>query len=118
MDKQSVRGEKHQQAQLARDNVEKELRAEYLKVRKSIAVADILAKSKSFAAYHCQVAQDGVAYEPSTDEKGNPRQQIVKLTPEERVTHLDKAAGLQEMIDYIERKLTIDSGIKKEDIDG
>jgi hypothetical protein len=114
VDKQPPRGEKHNQAKLARSNAEKELRAEYLKFKESIALADILEKSKSFMSYHSRVAQDGVAYEFDKD----GQEHIVRLTADQRVGHMDRAAGIGEMVDYIERKITIEPEVNKEEKDG
>lgn len=73
------------------------LRAEYLKLRDSPVLADIIAKSKSFASYHTTVARDGVG----ADKDGN----IVYFEPHKRVSELDRAAGNTEISDYILRMI-------------
>jgi hypothetical protein len=57
---------------------------------------DILAKAQAFITYHNRVARDGVAY---TEQK-----EIMDLSSERRIRELDRASGLQELVDYIERQ--------------
>ena len=111
MEEKKVRGAKHKEATAARGNEQKELTAEYHKLRNSIALADLMAKAKTFAQYHAQVATDGVAYEQTVSIAGNV-QTVVRLNHDDRVSHMDKAAGIQEIIDYLERKLTMEPAKK------
>lgn len=90
--------EEHDRLTLVRANAERALTAEYLKIAKTPAFQDLLSKVKSFSELHVRVAKDGV---------GRREQQIVKLNPEERVSELDKAAGIEEILDYLERKTTV-----------
>lgn len=71
------------------------LHAEYLKLKDSPVLSDLLEKARSFAAYHTTIARDGVG----ADGEGN----TIYLEPHKRVSELDKAAGIQEIIDYIGR---------------
>jgi hypothetical protein len=57
-----------------------------------------LEKIKLFQNMHLDVARMGVA----ADKDG----QTVHLTGEQKVTHIDKAAGQSEISDYLERMLT------------
>jgi hypothetical protein len=79
----------------------------YARIKDEPAFRDLLAKAKSFAAYHTKMAKDGVGYRDTGqfDEKGKPIQEIVYYTNEKRVSELDKAAGIEELEDYILRQI-------------
>ena len=92
-----------------RENQEKRTKAEYHKIRSSEALEDLTAKMVSFRDYYTKIAQDGMA--------GTDKGEVVNLSPEQRLTSLDKAAGIQVIIDYLERKLTIEPVISKKEKD-
>lgn len=83
------------------------MRHSYARIKDEPAFRDILAKAKSFAAYHTKMAKDGVGYRDTGefDERNQPKQEIVYYTNEKRVSELDKAAGIEELEDYIQRQL-------------
>lgn len=93
--------ETHQRAQKERQSTTELVRASYLQIKDSEAIADLFKKCREFAAYHTQVAKDGVGYKMVDD-----TQEIVQLTPEKRLSELDKAAGIEEIIGYLERQVT------------
>lgn len=66
---------------------------------------DILERARKYIKYHIKIAQDGVGSRKTGDKYENNQDvmEVYYLTPTERVTHLDKAAGIQEIIDTIER---------------
>lgn len=106
---------------------EKQLKAEYYKIAQTPAFLDLQAKIQSFLDYHIKVAKDAVGFENKTvgrDESNNPitEQVLIRFTSEQRLSDLDKGAGIQEIIDYVDRKLTIESSIssikKKDKTDG
>jgi len=97
--------EAHEKAAEERANIQKLLKAEYFKVKESPALQDLMKKLHGFVDYHTKVAKDGIGYEQYTNATGDLQQKTVRFTPEERVSHLDKAAGLEEILDYIERQL-------------
>lgn len=76
-------------------------KAHYLAEQGSPVILDILAKAKSFAAYHTRIAQDGVGYR-SPSASAEP--EVYHLTNEKRVSELDRAAGILELVEYIERQ--------------
>lgn len=76
-------------------------KAQYQSSKDDPVILDILAKAKSFAAYHTKIAQDGIAYRVA--EKGKDPE-VTYLTNNQRVSHLDKSGGIGELIDYIERQ--------------
>jgi len=84
------------------------LRHSYARIKDEPAFIDILAKAKSFAAYHAKMAKDAVGYRDTGqfDEKGKAIQEIVYYKGEKRLAELDKAAGIEELEDYILRQLT------------
>jgi ribosomal protein L29 len=98
--------EVHAKASEERANAQKLLKAEYFKLKENLAMQDLTAKLHSFIEYHTKVAKDGVAYENGKDAQGNLFQQTVRFTPQQRVSHLDKAAGLEEIADYLDRQLS------------
>lgn len=114
-----IKQQEREQKTKDRVNAEKALKAEYHKIAKSPALLDLLAKVKSFADYHTKVAKDGVGFQESRDDEGALQQMVIRLEPAQRLTELDKAAGIQEIIDYLDRKITIDTSTnKKEDTNG
>ncbi len=87
-----------------RINAEKSLKAEYWKIKDSIAFKDLLSKVKSFIELHKEVATAAV---------GSNGKEIIQLTQDQRMTELDKAAGQIEILDYLNRKLTITTSEKE-----
>lgn len=83
-------------------------KAAYLKEKDSIVLQDVLEKAQSFAKYHTKMAQDGVGVRQTGHklEDGQPDMETVYYSNEKRVSELDKAAGILELVDYIERQLT------------
>ena len=79
----------------------------YARIKDEPAFRDLLAKMKAFAGYHTKMAKDGVGYRDTGefDEKNKPIQEIVYYTNEKRVSELDKAAGIEEIEDYVVRQV-------------
>lgn len=88
-----------------RENAQKAMKAEYRKIAGIPALVDMSKKLRTLADYHAKLAKDGVGYEKNAD--GSPGQ-MVRMSPDQRLTELDKAAGLEEMVDYLTRMLTIE----------
>lgn len=95
------------------------LKSAYLAGASDTVIADIMKKAKSFSDYHIKLAQDGVGYRSTGAklEDGSPEQELFYFTHEQRVTHLDKSAGLMELLDYIERQLTIPTAVPSVTVD-
>lgn len=96
-----------------RANAERALAHEYGLIKNSPAFVDLIAKIKGFSSMHIRVASDAVGYENKVvgfDDDGNERtsQELTHLEPHERLRELDKSAGQDEILTYIERKLDID----------
>lgn len=85
------------------------LKGEYLNIAKTKAFRDLQGKIASFDAYHLKLAKDGVGYEQMVMSDGSTTQKTVRFTPEERAGHLDRSAGIQEIADYIERMLKLET---------
>ena len=82
------------------------LKAQYVQIKDSPALADIVAKAKQFAGYHLKLAKDGVgARKVGTDDKNQPIMEDYYLTQEQRVAELDQAKGIEQLISYIEQKI-------------
>lgn len=82
-------------------------RVDYQNNRENPVVKDILTKAQKFMAYHVKLAQDGVGARKTGHLLENNTEEVENyfLTPADRVSHLDKAAGIQELLDYINRQL-------------
>ncbi len=91
------RRELHAKNTKERAKAASDIKAAYMAAANDPVLLDVLAKAKAFCAYHIKVAKDGVG----TDIKGA----LVYHSNERRVSELDRAAGIQSLIDYIERQL-------------
>jgi hypothetical protein len=98
--------EVHQLAAKNRADAQNTLKISYKKIREEPAFADILVKAQGLHDLHLRLAKDGVGYQNTgkMDANGNPEQATVFFTHEKRVTELDKAAGIEELTDYIKRQ--------------
>lgn len=81
------------------------LKGEYQSIQNSAAFVDLLAKGRALATFHMKIAKDGVGYKEGVNDKGEVVQVEVKLSNDERLRELDRSAGLDELIGYIERQL-------------
>lgn len=84
-----------------------QIKAYYQADKNSPVVRDLLVKAKKFQEYHIKLAQDGqgarsIGLDPTTRE---PILEPYALGPNERCSNLDKAAGIQELIDYVDRQI-------------
>lgn len=107
--------ELHEKASKERADAIGQTKALYQAAESAAVLADILSKTKSFIAYHQKLAQDGVGarktgykLENGTDEVEN-----YNLSKDDRVRELDKAAGQQELVDFIERQMTMADPVAK-----
>lgn len=91
-----------------RKRVEDGLKSAYAAIADDPAFKDILAKARQFAAYHTKVAKDRVGMRANgTNASGETKYEEYNLTEAERLANLDNAAGIEELLAYIERKLEI-----------
>lgn len=90
-----------------RAKVASDTKAAYLANKDHPILVDILKKARAFSAYHTKMAKDGVGYRSTGSklEDGSPEQELFYYTSEKRVSEMDKSAGIDELIDYIERQL-------------
>lgn len=100
---------KHQDRAETVKSAHKALSAQYLQIKSTEAMQDLYTKMVGFHDYHLKLAQDGVGYESTgqSDKDGEVIMRTIRLTPEERTGHLDKASGIQEIIDYLDRRLAM-----------
>lgn len=97
----------HEQKNKERASDISDTKALYQTEASAPVLADVLTKAHAFMAYHQKLAQDGVGarktgyrLENGTDEVEN-----YNLNKDDRVRELDKAAGQQELVDFIERQM-------------
>lgn len=97
----------HEKATKKRADDARRIKVVYLNEKDGDLLTDVLAKAKGFMKYNIKIAQDGVGSRATGDlyENGTAVMETYFLTPAERVSHLDKASGLQQLIDYIDRQL-------------
>lgn len=107
MTKRADRITAHQQANKDRAADIDAIRASYQKIKDTPGFKDILTKAGELIKYHEKIAKDGVGYKTVMDENGIPRQELIYFTPEKRLGELDRAAGLEELIVYVERQLVL-----------
>lgn len=85
----------------------KALNALYNQSKDDPVILDILKTARELGAYHRTIAEDGVANEATgrVDKDGIAEMQMLRLNDRQRMGHLDKAAGIQEMLNYIDRRV-------------
>lgn len=93
--------DKRTEVQKTAGKAQKAVDALYLKWSKEPVFEDFMKVINSFADYHRKISQDGIAYKRLSSD----RVEEITLDPTQRVGHLDKAAGIQEILDYIDRRL-------------
>ncbi len=101
--------EAHEKASKQRKNDQQTIKAAYLSGKGDLIIEDLLVKIPLWQKLHLKVAQDGVGIRPTGFKLTNGEQEVenIYLTPDQRASHLDKSAGLQEILDYIERQTTV-----------
>lgn len=106
--KRSVAKKTHDVKTKERANQVIDLKVAYGQKDAQVVVADILEKAKKFISYHNKIAQDGVGARKTGFKTANDQDEVetVYLTNDQRAGHLDKSAGIQELVDYIERMET------------
>lgn len=78
-------------------------------------LADIRKKLQGYIDYHTKMAQDGVGVQKTGHklEDGTDEMETIFYTGEKRLSELDKAAGLLELSDYIDRVTKLPEPVKK-----
>lgn len=97
----------HEQNSKNRTESIEAIKATYRAERDGVVVQDILAKAKKWQSYHIKLAQDGVGARETGHKLVDGTKEVENyfLTNDEIAGEMKKAAGLQEMIDYIERQI-------------
>lgn len=95
----------HAQKNAERKEEIQAVRSIYREARDSDLLNDLLTKAKRFQDYHVKIAQDGVGARETGYKLADGTKEVenIFLTPVQRAGHLDKAAGIQELVDYIDR---------------
>lgn len=96
----------HEKAQAERVKTAKNLKGMYQAEKDSPLLEDILKKANGFIKYHVKIAQDGVGAKRTGHllTNGAPEVENYFLSNDEIAGEMKKAAGLQELVDYIERQ--------------
>lgn len=98
--------ENYEKGTRERQEAAQALKIEYKKVKDSPAIKHLLVKMRQFADWHTKVAKDGVGFVDKKDESGLViDQEVTFLAPEKRLQELDRAAGIEEIITYLEGQL-------------
>lgn len=79
---------------------------EYKKIEDSVAFKDLMKRFELQVAWHTKVSKDGVGYRKVPVGGGQFKDEVFDLSPEKRLSELDRAAGLEEGLQYIENMLT------------
>lgn len=94
------------------------LKAMYLARKDDLLLADVISKCEEFIKYHTKLAQDGVGARKtgykSTD--GTPEIESYFFSNNEIVSEVKKAAGIQEILDYLHRQLILPESAKAKKI--
>lgn len=99
----------HEEKDRERQGNAQTLKAEYLRAADDVVLKDILAKAHSFVAYFEKLAKDGVgAKKVGEDVDGRDIIEDITFTPDQRLSNLDKASGIESLIAYIEGKLKVE----------
>lgn len=115
----ATRGQKakaiHDENMKALKNDHATLKALYMQEKDSPVIADILAKAKKFQEYHEKLARDGVGARKTGHKLVDGSDEIENyfLSDSEVAGNMKKSAGIQEMVDYINRMLTPPAPVKK-----
>lgn len=99
--------EAHKRGEKERADKIQTTQAAYAANKENPVLLDILEKGRSFVQYHTKMAQDGVGARGTgrLDEKGVEILETVYYSTEKRVGELDRASGILELLDYIERQI-------------
>jgi len=108
----------HEQRSKERADKIANTKAAYQAVKEHPAFVDLVEKAKIFVAYHQKIAQDGVGARPTGYklEDGSQETETYYLTAEKRVNELERAAGIQQLIDYLERQTKVETPTPNADL--
>jgi hypothetical protein len=102
-----ARKELHEKKQKERLEKAQELKTHYASVKENPAFVDILEKARQFKAWHNKLAVDGVgAKNLGVDDSGAPIIEDFYLSDSQVARELGGAAALEQLIVYIENKLS------------
>lgn len=97
----------HEEATKDREAQARELKLAYEQAASGVVLQDILKKMESFIKYFEKIAKDGMGGKVvGKDENRNDIIEEYRLTPEERLSNLDKASGIESLQAYILAKAT------------
>lgn len=99
----------HEQKTKERASDQATLKAMYLANPDDPILVDILSKSQQFIDYHVKIAQDGVGARKTGFKLSDGTAEVENyfFTNDEIASEMKKAAGIQELLDYLHRQLKI-----------
>jgi hypothetical protein len=105
--------ENHEKASKDRADTINKIHVAFLNGNWDIIYPNLIEKITGFQKYHIKIAQDGVGARTTGYklEDGSPEVENIYLTASQRASHLDKAAGLEEILDYLNRMTIIPDSI-------
>lgn len=105
----------HEQKTQERASDQATLKALYLANMNDPILLDIMAKAKSFIGYHTKLAQDGTGARKTGYKlaDGTPEIENYFFSNDEIASEMKKAAGIQELLDYLERQTTLPEAKKQ-----
>jgi hypothetical protein len=105
----------HEQKSKERASDQATLKAMYLANRDDPLLLDVMAKAKSFISYHVKLAQDGTGARKTGYKLSDGTAEIENyfFSNDEIASEMKKAAGIQELLDYLERQITLPEAKKK-----
>lgn len=99
--------EEHARKSKERAEIASDIKGVYRAAKDSQLIKDLLSKLELFKDLHMGVARDGVGARKTGYKLENGQEEVenIFLTNNKRVSELDRAAGIQQVIDYIERQI-------------
>lgn len=109
----------HEQKSKERADTASNIKAAYQAEKDGPVIADLILKAKTFINYHQNLAQNaqGARKTGYMLENKQPEVENYFLGSEERLSNLDKAAGIQELLDYIERQIKVEVPTQNPDLE-
>lgn len=108
----------HEQRTKERADKAATIKAVFQSERDGLVIQHTLKVAKQFVSYHQKIAQDaqGARQTGYKLEDGTQEVENYFLGKDERVAHLDKASGIQELVDFIERQIKIEEPTPNADL--
>lgn len=99
----------HDKKSTERKNEQQTAKTAYVSGNGDVILEDLQKKIKSWIQLNNKVAQDGVGARATGYklEDGTQEVENIYLTPVQRASYLDQSKGMQAILDYIDRQMTM-----------